>query len=195
MGAKKNTEEKIETVANSIEVDVKEPRKESRKDLRKLIDKDTEVVIMNNTAGMFVYECPRTRAYFELQEYGDTDVMTVEQLNIMKNQHRRILENYWIVPIESIEDGIETSDILRYLSLDSLYKDCEISYETLDNILLNTKYSNFTTLVDKLNNKMVERLVERGVELYKRKKFVDLSKMKVLEKTIGREGFFSELEE
>ncbi|MCD3316240.1 hypothetical protein IRP63_14785 (plasmid) [Clostridium botulinum] len=42
----------------------------ARKDLRKLITNDLEIVIMNNTNNKFTYECPRTHRMVLCQYHG-----------------------------------------------------------------------------------------------------------------------------
>jgi hypothetical protein len=171
-----------ETVEKVVEKKVKKP-----------ITKDTEVVIMNNTQGIFTYNCPRTHDTFGMETYGDTDVMTVEHLNTMRNQHRTILDKYWILPIAVNDSEIEISDVLKHLRIEHLYKDIELDLTFFDDLILRSTVKNFEKAIDGMNASFVERIAERAVMLYKDKRFADSFKMEAIEKAIKNDDLFEDV--
>ena len=95
MAEKKTTKrtKKVET-----EVEVKPTR--AFKDLRRILTKDTEVLIMNNTQGHFYYSCPKTNIGVDLSGFGDTQVVPLELLETMKRRAKKFFQNYLIMIID-----------------------------------------------------------------------------------------------
>lgn len=190
--ANKPKSAEIETKADEIKEEIVEKvETKARKDLRELINKDTEVLIMNNCKGGFIYDCPKTAQRFNMTEFGDTDVITIEQLNTMKNQHRKILEQYWILPLEVYSDGADVEDVFQYLKITDLYKNLEVSTAVFDNLLLHATIEKFKENLDEMNSGLADRLVERALVLFTEGKFYDSRKQDMLREKVRDEYLFT----
>lgn len=208
--AKKTTTKKT-TAKNSIK-DAEEPmkiksNKKSFKELRKLLHRDTEVLIMNNTQGNFFYRCPKTNTEIDMSEFGDTEVVTLELLEAMKNKGKKLLKNFFVIivdvyPEAELEEEINISDVLLYLGLDDLYKPIseELEYEEeiyseefFDNLIINKDRDDFNKLVDKFNKQLLVQLAKRSVHLYEIGEFDSRYKMDKLQEKLGIKDLFSDL--
>jgi hypothetical protein len=174
--------------------EVKLEEKKETKNTKRLITKDTEVVVMNNTKGLFSYDCPKTHDRYEMSDYGDTDTMTIEHLNTMKNQHRTILEKYWILPIEVIDENIELKDVLEYLRIDSLYENIELDVTFFDDLILKSNVQKFKKSIGEMSKAFIERIAERAIMLFKDGRFADHFKMRAMEELLGNENLFADAE-
>lgn len=77
------------------------------------IDNDTEVLVYNNTTGYLKYVAKKGNGYLELAEFMDSDYMTFEELQQMRNSpHKRMLEAGWIY--------VDDEDVLDKLNLGKL---------------------------------------------------------------------------
>ena len=127
--AKKTTTKrttKAKEAVETVETEVVVKRPKSFRELRKMISRDTEVLIMNNTQGGFYYSCPKTHMEINMSEFGDTEVVTIELLESMKNRAKVLFKNYCIMVVDvypepEFEDVIEISDVLNYLGIADLY--------------------------------------------------------------------------
>lgn len=169
-------------------VDVKETVKKSTPK-RVVVDRNTEVVFMNNTNGNLFYKCPKTHATYDMYEYGDTDYITVEQLLIMNNTSRKMLKELWILLIDVATEGVELEDVLKYLGIDKLYSD-EITPEDVDNFILKSLDNKFAKTLEKMDKVLAKKVVERAVILYREGGFNSLSKLNAIKEFIGNEDLF-----
>ncbi|KGM93362.1 hypothetical protein ADU90_06380 (plasmid) [Clostridium botulinum] len=167
----------------------------ARKDLRKLITNDLEIVIMNNTNNKFTYECPRTHRSYDMTSYGDLDYITYEELNAMKNKYRIILQDYWILPIDVISDDVTLEDVLQFAGLKDIYKAEMLQSDFIDELLINKDINEFMDIMQKVTNKYILSIVDRAVALFKENKFNDYSKMSVLENKVQKPDLFKEISE
>lgn len=205
---KKSTRKSTKKVEETViaEEITKKPRKTFR-ELRKLLNRDTEILIMNNTQGGFFYKCPRTHRDIDMSDFGDTEVVTLEVLEGMKNKGKKLLKNYFIMivdvyPDPSIEDELDIQDVLVYLGIEDLYEPIndELEYngelyseEFFDNLIINKDRDSFNKLVDKFNKTLLNQLVQRSVYLYQTGKFDSRYKMDKLQEKLGIEDLFSDL--
>jgi hypothetical protein len=187
MSKKKNIEEIIDK-KNEVtkEIDKKETKNPKK---RIAVSRDTEVVFMNNTSGNFFYRCPRSHATFDLYEYGDTDYITIEQLLTMNNKSRKILQEFWIVLLDTTNEDVEIEDVLKYLGLDRLYNDI-IRPEDIDGFIINSNDIKFEDALKKMNKALATKVVERSVVLYKKGKLNSISKVNTLKEFVGDDDLF-----
>lgn len=201
---KKSTEEVVEVREVKEEV-AKKPK--SFRELRKLLHRDTEVMIMNNTQGGFFYRCPKTHMEINMSDFGDTEVVTIELLEAMKNRAKKLFKNYCIIivdvyPDEELEGEIEIVDVLNYLGIADLYEtinneleyDGEIySTEFFDNLIINKSKDEFNRLVKKMNKRLLIQLTHRAVILYQSGKFDSRYKMEEIQEKLGLEDLFADM--
>lgn len=165
------------------------PKKAAPRKKRVQIDRQTEVVFMNNTNGRLFYKCPKTHFVFNMNQHGDTDYITVEQLLIMNNTSQKMLKELWILLVDTADEDVSLDDVLRYLGIDNLYKD-EINPEDIDNFILKSKDDGFATTLKKMNKILSQKVVERSVALYREGKFDSISKVRVIREFTGNEDLF-----
>jgi hypothetical protein len=65
----------------------------------------------------------------------------------------------------------------------------------LDDLILNTHEDDFETLLNKLDKKLLARIVERSIILFKKKEFKEYGKMQLLKETTKNEYLFEDAEE
>ncbi|MEJ7218473.1 hypothetical protein [Staphylococcus gallinarum] len=91
---------KATTKEKSIEPTTTEPKttttKKPRKPVKKEIDLKKSVLVMNMTQGSLTYIAKKGTGYLELGQYLDSDYLTVEELQIMKNSARGMFEKGWL---------------------------------------------------------------------------------------------------
>jgi len=194
---------KKETV-ETVEV-TKKPK--SFRELRKMLTRDTEVLIMNNTQGGFYYKCPKTNMEINMLEFGDTEVVTIELLEAMKNRSRIVFKNYCIMIVDvypevEFEDVIEISDVLNYLGIADLYNIVSdelenngdlYSEEFFDNLIINKSRDEFEKIAKKMNRKLLIQLAHRSVLLYQTGKFDSRYKMEFIQDKLGMEDLFADI--
>ena len=208
--AKKTTTRKTTKEKETVEVKeekavVKRPK--NFRELRKMLTRDTEVLIMNNTQGGFYYKCPKTHMEINMLEFGDTEVITIELLEAMKNRARVAFKNYCIMivdvyPEAEFEDVIEISDVLNYLGIADLYNivtdELEnngdlYSEEFFDNLIINKSRDEFEKIAKKMNKKLLIQLAHRAVLLYQTGRFDSRYKMEFIQEKLGLEDLFTDM--
>jgi hypothetical protein len=102
-------------VKKTKEVEEKEEKLPVKK-VRKLDDK-TLVTVVSNFSGQLFYRSPRTNDEWEWAEYGDEHEMTIQELKVVKAQHRRFFEDKWITFAE------KDQDVISHLKVEKYYKD------------------------------------------------------------------------
>lgn len=202
---KRTTKAKETVEAVETEVVVKRPK--SFRELRKMISRDTEVLIMNNTQGGFYYSCPKTHMEINMSEFGDTEVVTIELLESMKNRAKVLFKNYCIMVVDvypepEYEDVIEISDVLNYLGIADLYNIVSdelenngdlYSEEFFDNLIINKSRDEFEKIAKKMNKKLLVQLSHRAVLLYQSGRFDSRYKMEFIQEKLGMEDLFADM--
>ena len=204
MAEKKTTKrtKKVET-----EVEVKPTR--AFKDLRRILTKDTEVLIMNNTQGHFYYSCPKTNIGVDLSGFGDTQVVPLELLETMKRRAKKFFQNYLIMIIDvypETDEEVTVLDVLRYLDIQNLYKDIETMCDKdennghvygedfFDDLIIEKSKSEFDRIVKKMNKKLLIQFAHRCIELYRNGEFDSRYKMDTLQELLKNEDLFSDID-
>ena len=200
---KSRTRKKKEEVVEVVNEQPK--RRKTLRELRRLLNRDTEVLVMNNTQGTFYYYCPKTHMSIRLEEFGDSEIVTMEVLEGMKNRGKSIFKNYYLVildvyPEENLVDEIDVSDVLTYLGISDLYETINdelekygdiYSDEFFDSLLLDKDLDDFKRILDKMHLGLARRLATRAHVLFKDKEFDSGNKMNLLQDKIGVEDLFA----
>lgn len=185
--------EKVNEITTTEEVkDTKAKKKKStakKTKKRVVIDRETEVSFMNNTSGSFFYRCPKTQNIYELTEYGDIDYITVGELMYMRNSHRKILNEMWIVLTDVMSDEITLDDVLKHLGLDDLYN-AEINPLDIDGFILKSTDKKFISAVEKMSKPVVRKVAERAIALYRNDKFSSMNKANILKEIMENDELF-----
>ena len=200
---KSRTRKKKEEVVEVVNEQPK--RRKTLRELRRLLNRDTEVLVMNNTQGTFYYYCPKTHMSIRLEEFGDSEIVTMEVLEGMKNRGKTIFRNYYLVildvyPEENLVDEIDVSDVLTYLGISDLYETINdelekygdiYSDEFFDSLLLDKDLDDFKRILDKMHLGLARRLATRAHVLFKDKEFDSGNKMNLIQEKIGVEDLFA----
>ena len=200
---KSRTRKKKEEVVEVVNEQPK--RRKTLRELRRLLNRDTEVLVMNNTQGTFYYYCPKTHMSIRLEEFGDSEIVTMEVLEGMKNRGKSIFKNYYLVildvyPEENLVDEIDVSDVLTYLGISDLYETINdelekygdiYSDEFFDSLLLDKDLDDFKRILDKMHLGLARRLATRAHVLFKDKEFDSGNKMNLIQDKIGVEDLFA----
>lgn len=180
--AKKKSTVEVEEIKEEKTISKKRPK-------RVVVDRDTEVIFMNNTNGGLFYRCPKTHAMYDMQGYGDEDYITVEQLLIMNNSSRKMLKDLWVLLIDTVDEDVEIEDVIKYLGLDDLYND-EVAPEDIDDFILKSKDEKFEKSLNKMGKTLSQNVVERSILLYREGKLNSLSKVNIVKEFTDDEDLF-----
>lgn len=169
--AKKEIVEKVEPVEVAEEVE-SESKKETKPKQQKL-NKNDDVVIMNNTTGRYGY-ISRSGFAVEMNEYGDTVTIPFGELETMRSSQKRHIEDAFIVILD--EDAVKQ---LRY---EKLYESV-LDEDGVEEILHDT--DNGHTRLEKMINKMPKTMRETvgaiATRKFKQGDLYDMRIKKVLE--------------
>lgn len=161
---------------------------------RKLIDRDTEVVIANNTYGMFVWESRNGDTSIVLDEHGDEEFITYGELRKLK----KYLTNMDIVitAVNSEEGDVSIMDIARGLRIRKTYEDYfkiienldedeaedveNIDADAIEDFILDSDVDDYKEAFD---SSLKETIIETSVELYKRHELGDHGKIRLIQKS------------
>lgn len=166
---------------------------------RVIVDKNVEVVIVNNTFGRFFYQNPRTSQIIDMERWGDQDYITVGDLRTILNSNRKILENYMLLLVEVLDDEYSLEDVLNYLGLAKKYdeyfsilpkhKRGQVEVGDIENFIIKSNPQRFKEHMERMDHRLRSRVIEVAVTLFKLRKFTDYSKMEVIEKFTNDELF------
>ena len=188
---KKDTVKKVKEEVKNEEVVVAEvvrTKADIRKDLRKRA-RDIEVEVLNMTNGEFFYKCRKTKEELNLMERGNSDIVTLDFLLNMKNQHRALLERLDLVIID-VYDDFELSDILEYLGLSKIYEDEKYDVDYIEDAINDMDSEEFSNLVQNASIGLVVKIAERGIQLAKEGGFDSFFKRSCVAKRLGKEDIF-----
>ena len=188
---KKATVKKVKEEVKNEEVVVAEvvrTKADIRKDLRKRA-RDIEVEVLNMTNGEFFYKCRKTKEELNLMERGNSDIVTLDFLLNMKNQHRALLERLDLVIID-VYDDFDLSDILEYLGLSKIYEDEKYDVDYIEDAINDMDSEEFSNLVQNANIGLVVKIAERGIQLAKEGGFDSFFKRSCVAKRLGKEDIF-----
>ena len=188
---KKATVKKVKEEVKNEEVvvaDATKTKSDIRKDLRKRA-RDIEVEVLNMTNGEFFYKCRKTKEELNLMERGNSDIVTLDFLLNMKNQHRALLERLDLVIID-VYDDFELSDILEYLGLSKIYEDEKYDVDYIEDAINDMDSEEFSNLVQNASIGLVVKIAERGIQLAKEGGFDSFFKRSCVAKRLGKEDIF-----
>ena len=167
---------------------------------RKVIDRNTEVVITNNIYASFNYS--DRGIHFELSEFGDEDYLTFGELKTLStSKSKRVLQNMHILVTEVLtEEDIELEDVLEQLKLDKHYKIVrdlfgveEVTTDSFKDFLKESSAKEIKEVFKK-HGFLKSILSETAVELYK-KSDIDAGVMEEILTGLGIKDVYSFLDD
>lgn len=182
---------------NTEETTTKETtKKKLTKSEIKLLLKTAEIDIVSNDKAQLVYKCPRTFQEIYLDEYGDTESVSIDLLQSMKSKARDFFSKYWIV-LESVyvpnsDADVTVEDVYNYLGLSSVYENIKDFDEDYFNNILKLPFDDFKVRVENMDKGLLGQLISIAVELYQNNDFNDAGKMLLMEDITDNEYLFKE---
>lgn len=176
--AKKSTAQKApaKKQAPKKEVETEVVIQEEQVEEKREIDKDTEVVVYNNTNSEVYYEARKGTGFLELANFMDSDVMTVEELQQMRNGARKVLEDGWIF--------VDDEEVLEHLRLNKL-KNAVKSPQFLEDLVESGDPAKIAEVVEKLTSNSKATLYGIVSKKYKDGELSNIHIIKTVEEALG----------
>ena len=161
--------------------------------------KDADVSIKNNSMFEVILKSDRNGGSFTVLKPTEIEDITFEDLQSIVKKHKSMFEDFTVL-IDDVycpdneELGIE--EVEQVLGLSRIKKGMDEIPDDLyfDDLLLDCPFEEFTEEVDKMKKVVIKRLIERAIYLYKEKEFSNNFKMSYLEKKLGVQYVFEDID-
>lgn len=163
--------------------------------IRKKVDRDTEVIVMNNTFGRFIHNNPRMNMVIDLEKYADEEYVTVGDLRTIANTSKKILEGFDLIIVDVPSGENTVKEVVEFLGLGKRYEDyfeavgSEDGHGSLKDFVLNTTEEQFERNMNAMDKGLRNKVIDLAVKLFKMKKLRDFGKMEVIEDIVGEDLF------
>lgn len=161
--------------------------------------KDADITIKNNSMFEVVLKSERNGGFLIILKPTEIEDITFEDLQSIVKKHKSMFEDFTVLiddvycP-ENEELGIE--EVEQVLGLGRIKKGVDEVPDDLyfDDLLLDCPFEEFTEEVDEMKKVVINRLIERAIFLYKEKEFSNNFKMSYLEKKLGVQYVFEDID-
>ena len=161
--------------------------------------KDADVSIKNNSMFEVILKSDRNGGSFTILKPTEIEDITFEDLQSIVKKHKSMFEDFTVL-IDDVycpdneELGIE--EVEQVLGLGRIKKGIDEVPDDLyfDDLLLDCPFEEFTEEVDEMKKVVIKRLIERAIYLYKEKEFSNNFKMSYLEKKLGVQYVFEDID-
>lgn len=161
--------------------------------------KDADITIKNNSIFEVVLKSERNGGFLTVLKPTEVEDITFEDLQSIVKKQKSMFEDFTVL-IDDVycpdnEDlGIE--EVEQVLGLGRIKKGIDEIPDDLyfDDLLLDCPFEEFIEEVDQLKKTVINRLIERAILLYKEKEFSDSFKMSYLEKKLGLQYVFEDID-
>ena len=161
--------------------------------------KDADVSIKNNSMFEVILKSDRNGGSFTILKPTEIEDITFEDLQSIVKKHKSMFEDFTVL-IDDVycpdneELGIE--EVEQVLGLSRIKKGMDEIPDDLyfDDLLLDCPFEEFTEEVDEMKKVVIKRLIERAIFLYKEKEFSNNFKMSYLEKKLGVQYVFEDID-
>lgn len=161
--------------------------------------KDADITIKNNSIFEVVLKSERNGGFLTILKPTEVEDITFEDLQSIVKKQKSMFEDFTVL-IDDVycpdnEDlGIE--EVEQVLGLGRIKKGINETPDDLyfDDLLLDCPFEEFIEEVDQLKKTVINRLIERAILLYKEKEFSDSFKMSYLEKKLGLQYVFEDID-
>ncbi|MBS4462305.1 hypothetical protein JXA27_07000 [Aerococcaceae bacterium zg-B36] len=158
------------------------------------IDKNIDVTIASNLRMSYSFDNKRGIA-FDLDEYGDEEVLTFEELKkISTSKYKNVLRNMFLVITDVDSDEFTVDDVVKQLKLDKYYDTAkkvlgtdEVQLDSFEEFV--TECSNDELAKAIKHDNLSEVLTETAVALWKEKE-IDETKLKVVLTPVGIDNLY-----
>lgn len=170
MPVKRTTTTKTQAVEETVQ-----PKQETKKVAPKQVDVSRRVEVINMSQASFYYSAKRGNGYLELGEYLDSDFMTIEDLQIMKNTAKGVFEKGWLF--------IDDEEAVEYLGLQR-YMDKMILPDELDSIF-NKSVDEIKTVMESISSSMKENIYLALKQKFQNGSISDVHVIRAIEDSLG----------
>ena len=161
--------------------------------------KDADISIKNNSMFEVILKSDRNGGSFTTLKPTEIEDITFEDLQSIVKKHKSMFEDFTVL-IDDVycpdneELGVE--EVEQVLGLGRIKKGVDEIPDDLyfDDLLLDCPFEEFTEEVDKMKKAVINRLIERAIFLYKEKEFSNNFKMSYLEKKLGVQYVFEDVD-
>ena len=161
--------------------------------------KDADISIKNNSIFEVILKSDRNGGSFTTLKPTEIEDITFEDLQSIVKKHKSMFEDFTVL-IDDVycpdneELGIE--EVEQVLGLSRIKKGMDEIPDDLyfDDLLLDCPSEEFTEEVDEMKKVVIKRLIERAIYLYKEKEFSNNFKMSYLEKKLGVQYVFEDID-
>ena len=161
--------------------------------------KDADITIKNNSMFEVILKSERNGGFLTILKPTEIEDITFEDLQSIVKKHKSMFEDFTVLiddvycP-ENEELGIE--EVEQVLGLGRIKKGVDEVPDDLyfDDLLLDCPFEEFTEEVDGMKKVVINRLIERAIFLYKEKEFSNNFKMSYLEKKLGVQYVFEDID-
>ena len=147
--------------------------------------KDADISIKNNSIFEVILKSDKNGGSFTTLKPTEIEDITFEDFTV-------IIDDVYCPDNE--EFGVE--EVEKVLGLSRIKKGIDEVPDDLyfDDLLLDCPFEEFTEEVDEMKKVIIKRLIERAIFLYKEKEFSDSFKMSYLEKKLGVQYVFEDVD-
>ena len=153
------------------------------------IDRNIEIGFKNNTNGTLVYQSGKTGNLYVLNNFGDEDYMTFEEVLGMKNMDRKFLDEYWLILTDVPNGEYTIEEIIEALGLEYLYNGDNDVMLDLDGFIF-SKLESFKKKFSKLSANTKTNVIRRTKHLYNKGEIKDIDLLKYLSDYMGDRTLF-----
>ena len=161
--------------------------------------KDADISIKNNSMFEVILKSDRNGGSFTILKPTEIEDITFEDLQSIVKKHKSMFEDFTVL-IDDVycpdneELGVE--EVEQVLGLGRIKKGVDEVPDDLyfDDLLLDCPFEEFTEEVDGMKKVVINRLIERAIYLYKEKEFSNNFKMSYLEKKLGVQYVFEDVD-
>ena len=160
--------------------------------------KNADVSIRNNSLAKIILKSRiGGGSLYILENNGDIEDLPFNELNDIFKRHRKMFETFEIL-IEDVycpdNDEITVEDVKMVLGLKEKGIEETPDEYYLDEVLLDFTFDEYEEEINSLPLSVVDRLMDRAIILYKRGEFSNFNKMSLLERKLGLEYVFEDVD-
>ena len=160
--------------------------------------KNSDISIRNNSICKIVLKSRLNGgSLYVLENNGDIEDIPFNELNDIFKKCRKMFENFEVL-IEDVycpgNDDITVEDVKMVLGLKEKGVEETPDEYYLDEVLLDYSFEEYEEEIKSLPLTVIDRLMDRAIILYKQGEFSNFNKMSLLEKKLGLEYVFEDVD-
>ena len=160
--------------------------------------KNADISIKNNTTSRIILKSQISGgSIYILANNGDIEDVPFNELHDIFKRHRKLFEEFKII-IEDVycpdNNEMTIEDVKMVLGLKERGVEEVPDEYYLDEVLLDFTLDEYEEEVNSLPKSVINRLLDRAIILYKQGEFSNFNKMSLLEKKLGIEYVFEDID-